>query len=129
MSPYWDKALRAAEAARVLTDAGFYDGAANRAYYAMFNAARAALEARTDLKVEAIRRHSAVLELFSLHLVKPGLVPSKLSGDINEAFQVRAMADYATASVPADDVRELLQLMEEMLEAVGALLGRKGGRP
>jgi uncharacterized protein (UPF0332 family) len=109
-------------------DAGFYDGAANRAYYAMFNAARAALEARTDLKVADIRRHSAVLELFSLHLVKPGLVPSKLSGDINEAFQVRAIADYATASVPSEDARELIKLMDEMLDAVGALLRREGGQ-
>lgn len=37
-----DKAERAAASARVLLDAGDADGACNRAYYAMFDAARAA---------------------------------------------------------------------------------------
>jgi uncharacterized protein (UPF0332 family) len=128
VSAYWDKAIEAADAARLLLQAGSYDGAANRAYYAMFNAARTALQARTDLKVEEIRRHSAVLQLFSLHVIKPGLVPAKLSADLNEVFQARAIADYATASVPAEDARELIELMDEMLEAVEALLGRERSR-
>ncbi len=129
MSAYWDKAIDAGDAARLLLRAGSYDGAANRAYYAMFNAARAALEARTDLKVEEIRRHSAVLQLFSLHVIKPGFVPAGLSADLNEAFQARAVADYATVSVPAEDARELIELMDQMLAAVGALLGSEGPRP
>ncbi|WP_204848259.1 HEPN domain-containing protein [Rhodopila globiformis] len=37
------KAARAAESARALLDRGDADGACNRAYYAMFDAARAAL--------------------------------------------------------------------------------------
>ena len=126
MSPYWDKALEAAEAARLLLQAGSHDGAANRAYYAMFNAARAALEARTDVKLQDVRRHSAVLQLFSLHIVKPGLVPARLSGDLNEVFQARAVADYAAISVPAEDARELIELMDQMLEAVGILLDDEG---
>lgn len=127
MSAYWDKALEAAEAARLLLQAGSHDGAANRAYYAI-NAARAALEDRTDLRMQDVRRHSAVLQLFSLHIVKPGLVPARLSGDLNEVFQARAVADYAAISVPPEDARELIELMEQMLEAVGTLLG-DGGRP
>jgi uncharacterized protein (UPF0332 family) len=126
VSAYWDKAAEAADAARLLLRAGSYDGAANRAYYAMFNAARAALEARTDLKIQDVRRHSAVLQLFSLHVVKPGLVPAKLSGDLNEVFQARAVADYAAISVPADDAQELIELMDKMLEAVERLLGNEG---
>ena len=129
MSAYWGKALDAAQAARLLLRSGSYDGAANRAYYAMFNAARAALEARTDLKVEDIRRHSAVIQLFSLHVIKPGLVPAGLGADLNEAFQARAVADYATISVPAEDARELLELMDQMLEAIGKLLGKEKPRP
>jgi uncharacterized protein (UPF0332 family) len=126
VSAYWDKAAEAADAARLLLRAGSYDGAANRAYYAMFNAARAALEARTDLRIQDVRRHSAVLQLFSLHVVKPGLVPAKLSGDLNEVFQARAVADYAAISVPADDAQELIELMDKMLEAVERLLGNEG---
>ena len=37
------KAVRAAESARILLDTGDKEGACDRAYYAMFNAARAAL--------------------------------------------------------------------------------------
>jgi uncharacterized protein (UPF0332 family) len=37
------KAMRAADSAQLLLDAGDVDGACNRAYYAMFDAARAAL--------------------------------------------------------------------------------------
>jgi uncharacterized protein (UPF0332 family) len=37
------KAVRACESARVLLDLNDVDGACNRAYYAMFDAARAAL--------------------------------------------------------------------------------------
>lgn len=37
------KAARALDSARLLLDAGDTDGACNRAYYAMFDAARAAL--------------------------------------------------------------------------------------
>ena len=37
------KALIAASSAQILLDAGDVDGACNRAYYAMFDAARAAL--------------------------------------------------------------------------------------
>jgi uncharacterized protein (UPF0332 family) len=119
----------AANAARLLLRAGSYDGAANRAYYAMFNAARAALEARTELKVQDVRRHSAILQLFSLHVIRPGLVPAKLSADLNEVFQVRAVADYADVSVPAEDAGELIELMDEMLNAVGSLLGDKRTGP
>lgn len=37
------KAIRAAASAKILLDTGDIDGACDRAYYAMFNAARAAL--------------------------------------------------------------------------------------
>ena len=38
-----EKATRAASSAKLLLDTGDTDGACNRAYYAMFDAARAAL--------------------------------------------------------------------------------------
>lgn len=46
------KAVRAAASAQVLLDIGDLDGACNRAYYAMYDAARAALSA-SDSAVEA----------------------------------------------------------------------------
>jgi uncharacterized protein (UPF0332 family) len=122
MTAFWTKAAEAARSARVLLDAGDPNGAANRAYYAMFNAARAALAARTDLPVTDVRRHTAVLQLFSLHLVKPGLVDAAISADLNEVFRARAIADYDEPPLSAEEAGDLLVAMDRMLAAVGALL-------
>ena len=86
MSAFWSKAQGAARSARLLAAEGDPNGAANRAYYAMFNAARAALEARTNLDIVDVRRHSAVLQLLSLHIVRAGLVDPSISRALNEVF-------------------------------------------
>ena len=52
-----DKAERALASAQVLLDIGDVDGACNRAYYAMFDAARAALQAgNAQLRRKSPRR-------------------------------------------------------------------------
>jgi uncharacterized protein (UPF0332 family) len=51
------KAVRACESARVLLGLGDVDGAANRAYYAMFDAARAALIASAALVEPDMEKH------------------------------------------------------------------------
>lgn len=122
MTAFWPKAEEAARSARLLLDAGDANGAANRAYYAMFNAARAALAARTDLPIADVRRHTAVLQLFSLHLVKTGLIDPAVSADLNEVFKVRAVADYDELPLSTDEAKELVVAMERMLGAVRALL-------
>ena len=123
MTGFWEKALQAAGEARFLLEAARYDAAANRAYYAMFNAARSCLEAKTDLDVIGIRRHSAVLQLFSLHIVKPGLADADLAAGLKEVFDARAIADYDREHIPADEARELVALMDRMLSAAASLVG------
>jgi uncharacterized protein (UPF0332 family) len=70
------KAIQASASAQLLLNAGDFDGACNRAYYAMFDAARAALLA-SGAKVEPgiAKTHSGLISAFSLHLVKTGRVP------------------------------------------------------
>ena len=89
------KAERAAASAKLLLEAGDVDGACNRAYYAMFEAARAALLA-SDAPVEAevARTHSGLITAFSLHLVKTGRVPVDLGRALNRAQEIRLIADY-----------------------------------
>lgn len=89
----------------------------------MFNAARAALEVRTDLDLVDIRRHSAVLKLFSQHIVKMGLIDRELNAAVNEAFEIRAIGDYDRANVSEKQAAEMIALMEQMLGAVAALIG------
>ena len=67
------KAERAAASAKLLLDTGDTEGACDRAYYAMFNAARSAL---------------------SLYLVKTDLVPVMYGRALNRVEELRLIADY-----------------------------------
>lgn len=98
-----DKASRAAASARLLLDAGDVDGACNRAYYAMFDAARAAL-LWSDSQVPATvaRTHSGLISAFSLHLVKPGRLPIELGKTLNRAAEIRMIADYTGDEVTTE---------------------------
>ena len=94
------KATRAAESAALLLDDGDLDGACNRAYYAMFDAARAALlAAGVQTGAEVPRTHGGVISAFSLHLVKPGRVPLELGRALNRAEEIRLVADYKGETV------------------------------
>ncbi|MCP4695700.1 MAG: HEPN domain-containing protein, partial [Gammaproteobacteria bacterium] len=63
------KAVRAAASAKLLFADGDADGACNRAYYAMFDAARAALTASSaPFDPETSRTHGGLITAFSLHL-------------------------------------------------------------
>ena len=69
------KAVQAAASAKVLLDTGDSGGACNRACYAMFEAARAALLASgTPVEPEITKTHNGLISAFSLHLVTTGVV-------------------------------------------------------
>jgi uncharacterized protein (UPF0332 family) len=94
------KATRAAESAALLLDAGDLDGACNRAYYAMFDAARSALLADgVQMVGEIPRTHGGVISAFSLHLVKSGRVSLELGRALNRAEEIRLVADYKGETV------------------------------
>lgn len=89
------KARQAVVSARVLLDTGDADGACNRAYYAMFDAARAALLAsHAPVEPGIARTHSSLISTFSLHLVKTGRVPVELGKALNKVEDLRLVADY-----------------------------------
>ena len=97
-----DKAERALASARLLLEAEDIDGACNRAYYAMFDAARARLLAGGFIDVETIKTHSGLITAFSLHLVKAGAVSINLGKSLNRIADMRLIADYT-----ADEVSRL----------------------
>lgn len=95
-------ALRSADALLALGDT---DGACNRAYYAMFDAARAALLSSgsiTDLS--HIKTHAGLISFFSLHLVKTGQVSVELGKSLNKLEDLRLVADYQGDEVARDKV-------------------------
>ena len=98
------KAIRAAESAKVLLDTGDADGACNRAYYAMFDAARAALLASgSPVEPEIAKTHTGLISAFSLHLVKAGRVSVELGKTLNKAEELRLVADYKGNPVEKED--------------------------
>jgi len=89
------KAIRAAASAKILLDTGDIDGACDRAYYAMFNAARAALlVSGAPVPPDISRTHSGLIAAFSLHLVKTGRVSVDLGKALNKVEELRLIADY-----------------------------------
>ena len=69
MKVMWDKAVVAARSARALHDLGDFAGAVNRAYYAMFCAARAALRS-VDPDLDTAKTHGTVIRRFGWHIVE-----------------------------------------------------------
>ena len=94
------KATQAVASARVLLELGDVDGAANRAYYAMFDAAQAALVRSGVPVADALgKTHRGVINTFSAYLVKDGPVSKELGRQLKRAEEMRLVADYNGASV------------------------------
>jgi uncharacterized protein (UPF0332 family) len=126
MSPLdlWAKALNAAASARALLERGDGSGATSRAYYAMFNAARALLWLRDGIEPSESKRHATTIRRFSEQFVKTGLVPVELGRLLNEAAEARFIADYDEVEVEGSVAMERLEAMNRFLDALTALKER-----
>jgi uncharacterized protein (UPF0332 family) len=119
------KANRALKSAQLLLASGDVDGACNRAYYAMFDAARAGLIAvRAPVEAEVARTHSGLIAAFSMHLVKSGLVAVEHGRSLNKVEDLRLIADYKGDPVSADKAAWALEeavafvaVIDEMLKS------------
>jgi uncharacterized protein (UPF0332 family) len=113
------KAQRALASAHTLLQDNDSDGACNRAYYAMFDAARAALIAsKAPVPPEIAKTHSGLIAAFSLHLVKPGLFPVELGRSFNKAEDLRLMADYKGDPISAEDALWVVQQAQAFVEQI-----------
>jgi uncharacterized protein (UPF0332 family) len=120
------KAQRALLSAKELLASNDPDGACNRAYYAMFDAARAALlSINAPVLPETIKTHAGLNRAFALHIVKQGLFPVVIGKAIQQVEELRLIADYdgnpleATAAAQAVEqaenfVKEILRLMTRL---------------
>lgn len=113
------KAIQAAASVKVLLDTGDADGACNRAYYAMFDAARAALLASgAPVETEVARTHNGLIAAFSLHLVKTGRVPVALGKALNRAEELRLLADYKGDPVDEENANWVVLQAQAFVEAM-----------
>lgn len=117
------KAETALSSAHALLDIGDVDGAVNRAYYAMFDAARAALVgSRVPVQPDGVRIHSGLIGAFGRHLVKNGPVPRELGRLLNRAHEIRLLADYDGDTVERNEAQELVKQAERSVAAIRTVL-------
>jgi len=116
-----DKASRALASARLLLDAGDTDGACNRAYYAMFDAARAALAVADDEGMIA-KTHSGLISAFSLRFVKSAEIPVELGKALNAVSELRQAGDYTGLTMPKDKAAWAVTRAEAFVAAIEQLV-------
>jgi len=123
MSGVWDKAKAAARSAHLLLESGDPDGAVNRAYYAMFDAARAAL-AVIDPKLAEAKKHSTIIRRFGLKLVNEGRISVELGRVLNETEELRLAADYESEPTGIEEARLTVERLDTFIVAIAAFLDR-----
>lgn len=117
-SLFMRKAERALVGAGLLLESGDLAGASSRAYYAMFDAARAALASvRTDLG-PGIKTHRGLIGAFGEHVVLSGHVDVALGRSLNQAEKLRLMADYLSEPLTLDDARWAVAEAERFLAEI-----------
>lgn len=113
------KAARACASARALFNLNDVDGACNRAYYAIFDSARAALLASgAPVQPDIGKTHSSLISAFGQHLVKNGPISKEMGRLMKRAEEVRLVADYKGDSVELADAREMVEQAEIFVEAM-----------
>jgi uncharacterized protein (UPF0332 family) len=121
------KAVNALASAKILLEAGDGDGAANRAYYAMFDAAVAALSRAGAGPAEARpRTHSGLIGSFGQHLVRTGQLPAELGRSLNRVQELRLTGDYLAEPVPLEKARWAVREAETFVAAIQHLLTEPG---
>ena len=101
--------------------AGQFNDACTRAYYAMFNAARALLVEMHGYTPEQLKRHATVLRQFSVHFVATGAFSADAGRVLRRASDLRIVADYDEAAVQTDRARNTVDAMEKFISAAAAV--------
>jgi uncharacterized protein (UPF0332 family) len=110
-----ESARNTLEAAKVLSENGFWNSAVNRLYYAVFYAVNALLVLN---KIQT-KSHSATKSQFSLHFVKTGRFDKKYGRLLSELFDWRQKSDYENMfDYNSDLVEPLFEPAAEMIELI-----------
>jgi uncharacterized protein (UPF0332 family) len=118
----WAKAQAASQSAQWLLERDDTDGAVNRAYYAVFGAARAAL-ATVRSSLATSKRHGTIYRRFEKHLVQErGFDPALGRAFLSRQRGARQAADYEKDRVEESIARETVREMQTFLAAVEQVL-------
>jgi uncharacterized protein (UPF0332 family) len=124
-----ERAQRSHDSAKLLFNAGDINGACNRAYYAMFDAARAALSrSERPPAAEAIRTHSGLISAFSMQLIRTNRLPIELGKSLSKVAEIRLIADYSDEEVAREDAAWVLDQAALFVEAIRTFLRQPNPR-
>ncbi len=99
------------------------DGATNRAYYAMFDAAIAALSwAGVGTDQSHSKTHTGLIGSFGQHLVKAGHLPAEFGRSFNRVHELRLTADYLAAPVPSEKAQWAIKEATSFVTEISRLL-------
>lgn len=117
---YLDRAGRALQAARRSVEAGDGETAANRAYYACFYVAQAALVGVG----EEPKTHAGTHRRFAAQFVANGQVPREVGRILPDAFRLRLQSDYDAFAITdlnasADLLADAKRFVAVVQEVVG----------
>ncbi|MDO8688898.1 MAG: HEPN domain-containing protein [Dehalococcoidia bacterium] len=115
-SDYFLAADEALEEARALWDRNLLKGTVNRAYYAMFYAASAAVVAEG---IRLPKSHKTLLNLFYHHFVESGRLQRTFHRDLARTFQLRQQGDYEIhAPMGRERVKEAVDKAEGFVSEI-----------
>lgn len=121
MSDFLGRAKTMARSARLLLDSGDLISAVNRAYYAMFDAARAALSA-IDPKLLNTKTHATLIRRFGKHLVEERGFDRTLGRLFSQTEGVRIGVDYEDDPIDENTVGKIIEGAELFVAAVEEFL-------
>ena len=114
-----EKAKESLQAAELCYAHKLYNSTANRAYYAMFQAAVVALEVGGAKAVGARWSHARVQSSFSSELIRKRKIYSRsLARLLTDALQIRHEADYTTIEISKRRANKVLRWARDFVAQV-----------
>jgi len=105
-----------------LLNFGYYDTAINRIYYACFYAVQALL----IYKDITPKSHKGVLNMFSLHYIKEGIIAENFGKHYSRIFDQRMMVDYDDGLLPDSEMANgLLSISVDFIKLEDEFLSEK----
>ena len=110
-----DSAYKTLDAAKVLTENGFWNSAVNRLYYSVFYAVNALLV----LNEIIVKSHSSTKGEFSKLFIKTGKIDKKYGRLYNELHDWRQKGDYENIfEYDEESVVPLIMPVEELIDLI-----------
>lgn len=115
---FLDKALESVKAAQLLESQGCLNSAANRSYYAVFHAARAALVSAGLGTPHQKWSHEAIQGQFHQLTRRRKIYAAHMNADLSRLRSIRELADYDAQMVSSRDARDAVRTATAFVMAV-----------